>query len=87
MLRPSERLQRLLPDAYIMLHPGDAERASLVDGDDVFVVSPQGQVGLVLRIREEVVPGVAFAPAYLSDVSLGVLLAEPGRPTWVRVEK
>jgi predicted molibdopterin-dependent oxidoreductase YjgC len=87
LLRPAERLQRLVPGAYVMLHPDDAERAGLVDGDKVVLVSPQGQVGLVLRISEVVVPGVAFAPADLGDVPLGVLLAEPGRSTWVRVEK
>jgi predicted molibdopterin-dependent oxidoreductase YjgC len=87
LLRPSERLQRLVPDAYVMLHPGDAAEAGLADGDSVSVVSAQGRLGLLLRVSEDVAPGVAFAPADLGETSLCVLFTEQGGATWVRVEK
>jgi formate dehydrogenase major subunit len=87
LLRPSERLQHLVPDAYVTLHPRDAAEAGLADGDSVSIVSAQGRVGLLLRVGEDVAPGVAFAPADLGDTSLGVLFAQQGKPTWVRVEK
>jgi predicted molibdopterin-dependent oxidoreductase YjgC len=88
LLRPSERLQRLVPDAYVMLHPAAAAEAGVADGDDdVSIVSAQGRVNLSLRICDEVAPGVAFVPENLADTPLSVLSADQGMLTWVRIEK
>lgn len=87
LLCRSERIQSLVPPAYVMIHPRDAEKLDLVEGDDVSVVSAQGQLRLSLRVSDQVVPGVAFAPGNLSDVPLSVLAADCWTMPQVRVVK
>jgi NADH-quinone oxidoreductase chain G len=86
LLRCSERIQNLVPEASVMVHPSDAETLGLVDGDDASVVSATGRLGLTVRVSEEVVPGVAFAPWSLSTAPLSVLFADRWTLPQVRIE-
>ena len=87
LLRRTERIRELAPEAYIVIHPADAERFGLADGDDASVVSADGQLGLTVRLSTEVVPGVAFAPLNLSDPPLGVLFGKCSDLPRVRISK
>jgi NADH-quinone oxidoreductase subunit G len=87
LLDRSGRIQRLVPDAFVMIHPTDAERLSLVDGDDVSVVSANGRLGLTVKVSREIVPGVAFAPQNLSAAPLSVLFANRWTLPRVRIDK
>jgi predicted molibdopterin-dependent oxidoreductase YjgC len=86
LLRCSERIQKLVPEAFVMVHPSDAEMLRLVDGDDASVVSATGRLALTVRVSDEVVPGVAFAPWNLSTAPLSVLFADRRVLPQVRIE-
>jgi predicted molibdopterin-dependent oxidoreductase YjgC len=70
LLRCAERLQNLVGDAFVMVHPADARELGLADGDSVSVGSDIGELALTLRLSDEVARGTAFAPLNLSEVPL-----------------
>src|SRR5215218_791872 len=45
-----------------ILHPDDARARDLVEGQKVRLFNERGTVGLVLRISDEIQPGVALVP-------------------------
>jgi len=54
------------PPACI-LHPEEATRRGLSDGDEVRLFNDRGAVGLVLRVSDEVLPGVVLVPGQRPD--------------------
>ena len=50
-----------------VLHPDDATRRGLVDGQKVRLVNDRGEIGLVLHVRDEVQPGVVLVPGQRPD--------------------
>jgi predicted molibdopterin-dependent oxidoreductase YjgC len=87
LLRRSEWIQKLVPEAFVMIHPSDAAELGLAEGDDASVVSAVGRLGLRVKVSEDVVPGVAFAPLNLSDAPLSVLVTDCRSLPQVRIEK
>ncbi len=47
---------------FCILHPDEAARRGLKDGDGVRVFNGRGEVGLTLRVNDEVQPGVLLVP-------------------------
>jgi anaerobic selenocysteine-containing dehydrogenase len=52
---------------FCVLHPDDAASRGLADGDRVQLFNDRGAVGLVLRIGDEVRPGVVLVPGQRPD--------------------
>jgi anaerobic selenocysteine-containing dehydrogenase len=52
---------------YCILHPDEAARRGLSDGARVRLYNERGAVGLVLRISDEVLPGVVLVPGQRPD--------------------
>jgi anaerobic selenocysteine-containing dehydrogenase len=50
-----------------ILHPAEAASRGLADGDKVRLFNERGEVGLILRVSDEVQPGVAFVPGQRPD--------------------
>ncbi|HWB50316.1 MAG TPA: molybdopterin-dependent oxidoreductase [Stellaceae bacterium] len=50
-----------------ILHPDDAAARGLDDGDAVRLYNDRGEIGLVLRVSDEVRPGVVLVPGQRSD--------------------
>jgi formate dehydrogenase alpha subunit len=68
-------LARVLPGACVEVHPEDARRAGLRDGDLVNVVSPRGKIETTCKISDAVPKGTAyvatsFYPAFANDLLL-----------------
>ncbi len=66
-------LARVFPDSCIEIHPEDATRAGLGEGDKVKVISPRGEVETVCRISGALPKGVAyfattFFPAFVNSL-------------------
>jgi predicted molibdopterin-dependent oxidoreductase YjgC len=66
-------LAKVFPDSCIEVHPEDATKAGLKDGDKVKVVSPRGEVETTCRISGTVPKGVAyfattFFPAFVNNL-------------------
>jgi NADH-quinone oxidoreductase chain G len=87
LLRRSEWIQKLVPEAFVLIHPVDAGNLGLADGDQASVVSATGRLGLTVRVSDDIVPGVAFAPLNLSDAPLSVLAADHRTLPRVRIRK
>src|SRR5437879_290595 len=47
---------------FCILHPRDAEQRGLKDGATVRLFNERGEIGLVLRVSDEVQPGVVLVP-------------------------
>ena len=50
-----------------MLHPDDAGARKLCDGARVRLINDRGAVGLTLRVRDEIQPGVVLVPGQRPD--------------------
>jgi anaerobic selenocysteine-containing dehydrogenase len=59
----------------VLIHPSDAEKRGIVDGDEVWVVSPRGRVPFTAKVTDGIIPGAA-------EVNVGgggIIHAEPWR--------
>jgi anaerobic selenocysteine-containing dehydrogenase len=52
---------------YCVLHPDDAQARGLRDGQRVRLFNDRGEVGLMLRVADEIQPGVVLVPGQRSD--------------------
>lgn len=60
-------LRRREGEPFCVLHPDEAARRDLADGDRVRLFNERGAVGLALRVSDEVVPGVVLVPGQRPD--------------------
>ncbi len=58
----------------IDVHPADAERLGIADGELVRVVSPRGAVDLGVRIQPDLVPGLTFTTFHFPELADSNLL-------------
>ena len=61
------RLNKAAPDGYVDIHPQDAARLGLAQGDEVEVASRRGSVRLPARLTERLPRGVMFIPWHFGD--------------------
>ena len=47
---------------FCILHPADAAKRNLADGAAVRLFNGRGEIGLTLRVSDEVQPGVVLVP-------------------------
>lgn len=61
------KLVKLNPDPFVEIHPADAERLGIAEGDQVEVSSRRGRVVLPAVVTDRVQPGGCFAPFHWND--------------------
>jgi anaerobic selenocysteine-containing dehydrogenase len=71
----SERLMRGKPRCTLMMHPADAERLGISDGEQVTIRSRVGTVTAPVDITEDVMPGVVSLPHGFGHDREGVRLS------------
>jgi formate dehydrogenase (NADP+) alpha subunit len=69
----AEGLAKVFPDSCLQVHPEDAAKAGLEEGDRVKVISPRGEVETICRISGVLPKGVAyfattFFPAFVNNL-------------------
>jgi anaerobic selenocysteine-containing dehydrogenase len=52
---------------HAVLHPADAASRGLADGQLVRLSNERGEVGLILRVRDEIQPGIVLVPGQRPD--------------------
>jgi len=62
------RLGGHLPEPFISIHPREAERYQLSDGDLADVASRGGWIRVRVRVSGEVTPGQVFVPMHWTDI-------------------
>lgn len=65
--RESVVLPTLAPEAFVELHPAEAGRLSLADGDLAVVETALGRVELPVRVSDDTPEGAAFVPSGYVD--------------------
>lgn len=58
----SQRLVKGKPRCTVLVHPQDAERLGLIDGQDAQIASTVGQIVLPAEITDRIMPGVVSIP-------------------------
>ncbi|MGQ4485970.1 molybdopterin-dependent oxidoreductase [Streptomyces sp. SAS_281] len=62
------KLNRLNPGPFVEVHPEDAARLGLTEGDPVEVESRRGRAVLPAVVTDRVAPGCCFAPFHWNDL-------------------
>lgn len=70
----AEGLAKVLPDSCVEVHPEDAIKAGLAEGDKVKVISPRGEVETICRISGALPKGVAYFATTFFPVFVNNLL-------------
>lgn len=62
------KLNKLNPGPFVEVHPGDAARLGIAEGDSVEVASRRGRAVLPAVVTDRVRPGCCFAPFHWNDL-------------------
>ncbi|PZT77239.1 reductase [Streptomyces sp. AC1-42W] len=62
------KLNRLNPGPFVEVHPEDAARLGIAEGDAVEVASRRGRAVLPAAVTDRVAPGCCFAPFHWNDL-------------------
>ncbi|WP_328550933.1 bifunctional nitrate reductase/sulfite reductase flavoprotein subunit alpha [Streptomyces sp. NBC_00366] len=62
------KLNKLNPGPFVELHPQDADRLDIAEGDSVEVASRRGRAVLPAVVTDRVRPGSCFAPFHWNDL-------------------
>ncbi len=73
MTRRSKKLDSEARQAYLELHPDDAQKIGLNGSRRVRVSSRRGQIELNVRVTERIKPGVVFIPFHFAEAAANVL--------------
>ncbi|SDC97147.1 bifunctional nitrate reductase/sulfite reductase flavoprotein subunit alpha [Glycomyces harbinensis] len=63
-----DKLNKLNPGPFVEVHPADAERLGIGEGDSVEVASRRGRAVLPAKVTDRVRPGCTFAPFHWNDL-------------------
>ncbi|HUW20084.1 MAG TPA: formate dehydrogenase subunit alpha [Sedimentisphaerales bacterium] len=81
MTRRTSTLDREVPAAYVEIHPKDAERLQLKNGEQVRVSSRRGHIEIHIMITEKVKEGSVFIPFHFREAAANVLTNPAVDPT------
>ena len=74
---------------FCVLHPEDAAKRGLEQGDEVRLFNDRGEIGLVLQVSDEIQPGVVLVPGQRPDergrvAAPSTCSAPTATPTWAK---
>jgi formate dehydrogenase alpha subunit len=69
MSRRSPTLNRQHPENFVDIHPKDAERYGIEDGDEVTVTSRRGEITVEAHVTEDIKEGVIWTTPHFADAS------------------
>lgn len=64
---------KILTEDVLMIHPDDAKKHFIEDGDMVCVESPRGKVDIKAKITDEVKPGILSSTFHFPEVLLNII--------------
>ncbi len=73
MTRRSAILDTLVRGGHVEVHPDDAGRLGLADGDRVAVATRRGRIETTLRVTARVSPGTIFVPFHFAEAAANQL--------------
>jgi predicted molibdopterin-dependent oxidoreductase YjgC len=81
MTRRSDVLNKLSPSGTIDIHPDDALKLGIVDGDIVAIASERGKIEAPVRITDETAPGLAFMAFHWSELPVNIVTNTASDPS------
>ena len=76
MTRRSQALSRIEPDAFVSLHPDDAQQQGVSAGDWVEVRSRRGKIQLVARLETSIPRRSIFIPFHYREAAANILTTD-----------
>jgi predicted molibdopterin-dependent oxidoreductase YjgC len=73
MSRRSDKLNNEVPEAYVEIHPQDAQQVGLNGTKKVKVSSRRGEIELIARITDRIKPGIVFIPFHFAEAAANAL--------------
>ena len=73
MTRRIDRLNREVPEAFMSIHPEDAARLGIEEGQAVTVQSRRGKISIKAVKTEEMQPGNVFIPMHFAECTVNKL--------------
>jgi len=73
LTRRSQGLAAISPEGFIEMHPEDAARLDVVDGEMVEVTSRRGHVNVKAEVTQKVQPGVVFMTFHFAESAANLL--------------
>jgi predicted molibdopterin-dependent oxidoreductase YjgC len=73
MSRRAEKLNQEVSEAYVEMHPQDAKQVGLNGGKRVKVSSRRGEIELIARVTDRIMPGVVFIPFHFAEAAANAL--------------
>ncbi|MCB0525251.1 MAG: formate dehydrogenase subunit alpha [Lewinellaceae bacterium] len=67
---------KILTEDVLMMHPEDAARHFIEDGDMVCVTSPRGKVDIKAKITDEVRPGIMSTTFHFPELMLNIITSD-----------
>ncbi|MBK7129249.1 MAG: formate dehydrogenase subunit alpha [Crocinitomicaceae bacterium] len=64
---------KILKEDYLMIHPDDAKKHDIKDGDLVCVTSARGKIDVRARVTDEVKPGVLSSTFHFPEVEMNLI--------------
>ncbi|WP_287372827.1 formate dehydrogenase subunit alpha [Oceanithermus sp.] len=74
-------LEQAYPEMKVEVHPADAERYGISDGEPVWVVSRRGRIQAVAWVTDRTPEGVVFAPFHFAEQPANRLTLDAYDPT------
>ena len=72
----NSKLGELYPEARVEIHPIDAARSGLDDGEAVKVTSRRGVIVMRANVTDKTSPGVVFIPMHFSEAAVNLLTVD-----------
>ena len=66
----------ILTEDVLLIHPSDAKKEQIADGDFVCVESPRGKVDIKAVITEEMKPGILSSTFHFPEVMLNIITSD-----------
>ncbi|MFD1685990.1 formate dehydrogenase subunit alpha [Halobellus litoreus] len=73
MSRRSPRLNKQYPENFVDVHPNDAERYGIEDGEKITVKSRRGEIEVEANVTEDIKEGVIWTTPHFATASANVL--------------
>lgn len=73
MTRKVDAINKISPEAYIEIHPGDAKQSGVNNGESVRVTSRRGSINIKALISERPLRGMVFMPFHFKEAAANVL--------------
>ncbi len=71
--RRIELLDQEVPTGFVNIHPDDATKLGIKDGDMINLTSRRGEIKIQAKISDDVEPGVVYVPMHFAECSANVL--------------